>query len=571
MPSKDSIYDVVITGGGLAGLTLALQLKKLKPAISILILEKRKENASAATHKVGESFSELAAYYFREVLGLKDYLCKHQLNKFGFRYFFSPEYADDITKRVELGSKIFNPFPSHQVDRGLLENDMVGFCADHGVEILLRSKVTEIELAKDRHCIQFERDGMIQHAIARWIVDASGRSSLLRRKLKLEKEINHNINAAWFRFDVKLDIDYWSENLEWRNFVKPGHRWLATNHFVGEGYWVWFIPLLNERTSVGIVADPRHHPFSEFNTFDKAMNWLQQHEPHAARMLAPHWSKQMDFKVMKDFAYDAKQFFSSEKWALAGEAAAFLDPLYSPGYDFIALSNTWIIDLIVRETNGEDVAFRVLLYDHAYKQLVSGWASIYIDMYGLLGNTQVLLMKIIWDWASYWAVPIPLFVNKGYIDISIMKQYASTGRSIGRRFALLNDCMQQLFLKWAEYPFSNPSGQQLNVFSLECMHRFQSEIGNKYEHDQLIPKVESNMLILEQIAAEIFRRASNYVHGTPINMRVDPYAMRIEDGREALLQKSNADNALDIFDPIRRDIGEVWLLKTKTPEHEYTR
>ena len=137
MHSKPSMYDVIITGGGLAGLTLALQLKRLKPGISILILEKRKETASAATHKVGESFSELAAYYFREVLGLKDYLRERQLNKFGFRYFFSPEYADDITKRVELGSKIFNPFPSHQVDRGHLENDMVQFCEEQGIEIQL--------------------------------------------------------------------------------------------------------------------------------------------------------------------------------------------------------------------------------------------------------------------------------------------------------------------------------------------------------------------------------------------------------------------------------------------------
>ncbi len=571
MRQKDSIYDVVITGGGLAGLTLALQLKRIKPGISILILEKRKEPAAAATHKVGESFSELAAYYFREVLGLKDYLFERQLRKFGFRYFFSPEYADDITKRVELGSRIFNPFPSHQVDRGHLENDMVQFCEEQGVEILLGSKVIEIVLSKSGHCIHFDKDGSPQHVIARWMVDASGRTSLLRRRLKLEKEIKHNINAAWFRLDVKVDIDYWSDNLEWRKFVDPGLRWLATNHFVGEGYWVWFIPVLDGRTSVGIVADPRYHPFSEFNNFDRAMNWLEQHEPHAARMLAPHRSKLMDFKVMKDFAYDAKQFFSSDKWALAGEAAAFLDPLYSPGYDFIALTNTWISDLIIRDTNGEDVAFRVLLYDHAYKQLVTGWASIYIDMYGLLGNTQVMLMKIIWDWATYWAVPIPLFVNKGYIDIGIMKQYASTNKSIGRRFALLNERMQQLFLKWAEFPPSNPSGKQLNVFSLDCMHRFQSEIGKKYEYDQLIPKVESNMVILEQIAAEIFRRASNYVNETPIDMRVDPYTMRIEEGREALLQKSTCENAWCVFEPIRRDIDKVWLLKTRTPEHEYTR
>ena len=58
-------YDVVITGGGLAGLTLALQLKKSKPVCTILVLEKRKDDAPAATHKVGESLSELGAYYLR--------------------------------------------------------------------------------------------------------------------------------------------------------------------------------------------------------------------------------------------------------------------------------------------------------------------------------------------------------------------------------------------------------------------------------------------------------------------------------------------------------------------------
>ncbi len=48
-------YDVVIAGGGLAGLTLALQLKQSNAAISILVLEKRNKDAPVATHKVGES------------------------------------------------------------------------------------------------------------------------------------------------------------------------------------------------------------------------------------------------------------------------------------------------------------------------------------------------------------------------------------------------------------------------------------------------------------------------------------------------------------------------------------
>jgi flavin-dependent dehydrogenase len=296
MPIRNSNYDVVITGGGLAGLTLALQLKQMRPSISVLVLEKRKENAPVATHKVGESLSELGAYYLREVLDLKDYLISCQLRKFGFRFFFSPEHADDISKRVEVGSRIFNPFPSHQVDRGHLENDLVRLSIEHGVEILLGAKVTSIELAKDGHVIHSEKDNCEYQAEARWLVDASGRNSLLKRKRGLEKDIGHNINAAWFRLDAEIDIDYWSQDLTWRNFIDPGRRRLATNHLMGEGYWVWIIPLVDGRTSIGIVADPRYHPFISFNSFEKAMSWLQEHEPLAAMMLAPHRTKLMDFK-----------------------------------------------------------------------------------------------------------------------------------------------------------------------------------------------------------------------------------------------------------------------------------
>ena len=64
-------YDVIIAGGGLAGLTLAIQLKREKSDISILILESRDTEAPTGAHKVGESTVELATHYFREVLDLK--------------------------------------------------------------------------------------------------------------------------------------------------------------------------------------------------------------------------------------------------------------------------------------------------------------------------------------------------------------------------------------------------------------------------------------------------------------------------------------------------------------------
>tara|TARA_B100000674_G_C37174274_1_gene616714 strand:+ start:248 stop:532 length:285 start_codon:yes stop_codon:yes gene_type:complete len=82
------IWDVIIAGGGLAGLTLAKQLRKEIPEINILVLEKNSETYPESTHKIGESVSEIGAHYLREVLGLSNYLENNHLKKFGFRFFF---------------------------------------------------------------------------------------------------------------------------------------------------------------------------------------------------------------------------------------------------------------------------------------------------------------------------------------------------------------------------------------------------------------------------------------------------------------------------------------------------
>ncbi len=66
--------DVVIMGGGLAGLTLALQLRQRFAQLEIVVLERMRHPVREAAHKVGESSVEIAAHYFDTVLGLREHL-----------------------------------------------------------------------------------------------------------------------------------------------------------------------------------------------------------------------------------------------------------------------------------------------------------------------------------------------------------------------------------------------------------------------------------------------------------------------------------------------------------------
>ena len=116
-----SINDVTILGGGLAGLTLAIQLRQGNPDIDVCVLERREHPVREAAFKVGESTVEIGAHYLSHVLGLREHLDSQQLRKFGFRFFFS-EGRSDLDRCCELGVSRLLPTPSWQLDRGRFEN-----------------------------------------------------------------------------------------------------------------------------------------------------------------------------------------------------------------------------------------------------------------------------------------------------------------------------------------------------------------------------------------------------------------------------------------------------------------
>ena len=121
MNPDTSTHDVLIMGGGLAGLTLALQLRQRLPGLDVRVLERRAHPVPEACHKVGESTVEIGARYFADVLGLRQHLMEAQLKKFGFRFFFS-EKRNDFDAVTELGASSALPEGSWQIDRGIFEN-----------------------------------------------------------------------------------------------------------------------------------------------------------------------------------------------------------------------------------------------------------------------------------------------------------------------------------------------------------------------------------------------------------------------------------------------------------------
>src|SRR2546423_12697576 len=374
-------YDVAILGGGIAGLTLALQLTKTRPATRILVVEKQKHPVPEAVHKVGESTVEIAAHYLRDVLGLGEHLKTQQLNKFGLRLFFSTNGNQDITRRVELGHATLPPqgVGTYQLDRGRLENALGGELQEQGIPFLDACKVLQISLQPqgDHHCVRVFHEGGEREIQTRWVVDASGRNTLLQRRLGLAKKLGHNANAVWFRIGYPIDINTWSTDPDWQARISEGDRSLSTNHLMGPGYWVWLIRLASGSTSVGIVTDASMHPFEEMNRFERALSWLHAHEPQCAQVVEQHLWQVQDFRVMKDYSYSCQQVYSGERWCFTGEAGVSLDPLYSPGGDLIAIGNGLVSDLITRDLNSEDIQGRAAVHDKLFLSAANIWLSIY--------------------------------------------------------------------------------------------------------------------------------------------------------------------------------------------------
>jgi flavin-dependent dehydrogenase len=508
--STVGVHDVVILGGGLAGLTLALQLHRRFDDLDIVVVKRRSHPVPPAAHKVGESTVEIGAHYFSETLGLRAHLDEAHIRKFGFRFFFC-EGRDDLQNVTELGVRRVMPTPTWQIDRGVFENFLGEEARRDGIDFRDGTVVRGFDIARDagHHVVRVESEGTRQTLQARWLIDASGRAGLVKRKLGLAEANGHDANAIWFRLDDRLDLDLWCEDREWQNRCTPRERWRSTNHFCGPGYWAWLIPLGSGAHSVGIVCDAKMHPLETMNTFDRSLEWFAAHQPAIGRECAPRRGKLMDFLFLRGFSYGCKQVFSGDRWALTGEAGVFLDPFYSPGSDFIGIANTYICELIALDRAGQPIGPYARIFEQLYLSFYENTLTLYRDQYPMFGDAEVMPLKVVWDYAYYWGVLCQLVFQNRLTDIALLGSL----RIELDHAQQLNRRMQLFFRSWHRQSRNRNDAIMLDQRELDWFVAMNRGLHDVLTTPELVMRLRAYVATMDRLAAAIGQRASRVCPG----------------------------------------------------------
>jgi 2-polyprenyl-6-methoxyphenol hydroxylase-like FAD-dependent oxidoreductase len=401
-----------------------------------------------AAFKVGESTIETGACYYGQTLRLADYLRREHLEKLGLRYFYKgTEGNDRLALRPEYGARRFLPAHSYQLDRGKLENHLRDRVEQAGVQLREGARVKDIRLNPEGdHVVSWQIGEESYEAPCRWVVDAMGRRRYLQYKLGLDKESAGIFNSVWFRVRGKLRIGDLvpPEETAWHARAEED-RWHSTNHLMGPGYWVWLIPLGPDNTSVGIVASEALHPFSTYNTYEKALEWLEANEPLVAGDARKY--ELLDFLKLKNYSYSSKQAFSAERWSCVGEAAGFADPYYSVGSNMIAFANGFTVKMIAMDRSGELTGDYVAYANRFFLTLLDALTDTIHRAYPFLDKAPVMALKTIWDYYIGWATTDPQY----YDEVYLYPRQAAAVSGLISPIILTQARMMRLFEDWAQH------------------------------------------------------------------------------------------------------------------------
>ncbi len=475
---KNSV-DVAILGGGLSANLLARQLRREVPDASVMIVEQSRERS----WKVGESTVEIAAHYLVAKLGLSTYLYDQHLPKNGLRFFFDNEARGaEMTALSEIGTDRPPPTPSFQIDRARFEADLLRMNAEDGVDVRIGAPAVSLDL--DAH--RFEVDG--EPVKARWIIDGTGRASTLARAKDLRIPVtDHNVGSVWGRFEGVADFDH-IEAPAWRSRSRWVARTLSTNHFCYPDYWVWFIPLGRGVTSVGVVGQKHVFPRGS-RTKAGFVEFLRGHRAIGSML---EDAEAVDLEGFTHLSYATKRFFhGAERWALLGDSAAFPDPFYSPGSDFIALECDFTTDLVRRDLAGEDVTDRARTYDAFMQYRYDATMLLYRDLYPCFGSYDLMRVKLNFDLGCYYNLWLDPIVKGDHLDEAYLLRQLTRGPETMKALGYFSHLFRRVNAHLRETGRYHEHNEGQYSLGVDCLRDWLDEIGTPRNRRRVKERTES--------------------------------------------------------------------------------
>ncbi len=211
--------------------------------------------------------------------------------------------------------------------------------------------------------------------------------------------------AAWSRWQGVKDWD--SRELaekypSWSRAVYATRN-TATNHVIGDGWWSWWIPLKGGDVSVGVVFDQRlvDWPQDGGKLGERLKAFLMKH-PVAREILVDAQFNEEDVHWRKNLAYYSTTF-AGDGFVLVGDAAAFMDPFYSPGMDWISFTTSRAAALISAQRRGEAMSALVERHNRDFAQCHRCWfEAVYKDKYEYMGEFDLMSIALIFDLCLYY-------------------------------------------------------------------------------------------------------------------------------------------------------------------------
>jgi flavin-dependent dehydrogenase len=570
--------DVAVIGGGYAGLTAALHVLRERPATRVVVIDARALPGERERRGVGESTSELAAWYLAHRLDLREHLEREQIVKFGLRFWLrEPGCGTAIGERIEWGpmarpaqapDRMSVPLEPHayQLHRGRLEHALAEAVERAGAALLGEQRVIACRDHAEGHELELAGPTGTRTIRARWVIDAGGDGSLTRAALgeaAQERVLDHRIAAAWWWVEGRLDPSTWSGDPTIAERGLATHRWRSTHHLVGDGYWIWLIPLSDGSTSVGLVANEATMPFdgtAQPELAEVLRRELGRLEPELASRL-----RDLPSSPAIGGRPRSRTFVRplQRGWLATGGALAFLDPLYSSGHDLTALIHELAIPRILDDLDGRAIDPWLDPVNHGFANVIDHFTTNYVGNAIMLADPAIASLAIGWDQLVYFGWLAVLGVSGKLGDPTLARASVALADRVHR----LNARVHALLRRWALVRRGQPRPAlhrrhvdqgQARVL-MDRFFRLDPLIRGEADAPDVLACLHETVDRLEHAALGLLERSCIDQGRRFPSEPLDPYAVGFDPARWAADGLFNARRARRLDPEVQRDLAYLAL------------